>query len=70
MPNCHRRTFHLQTAVAESKQLEELSMNWSGAGGPEERSEEVKKIKSILNIVKEGQISLLVSIIFFIKNIE
>ncbi|XP_059692370.1 synphilin-1 isoform X2 [Haemorhous mexicanus] len=59
MPNCHRRTFHLQTAVAESKQLEELSMNWSSAGGPEERSEEVKKIKSILNIVKEGQISLL-----------
>ncbi|XP_063278080.1 synphilin-1 isoform X2 [Prinia subflava] len=59
MPNCQRRTFHLQTAVAESKQLEELSMNWSSAGGPEERSEEVKKIKSILNIVKEGQISLL-----------
>ncbi|NXD29917.1 SNCAP protein, partial [Spelaeornis formosus] len=59
MPNCHRRTFHLQTAVAESKHLEELGMNWSSAGGPEERSEEVKKIKSILNIVKEGQISLL-----------
>lgn len=70
MPNCHRRTFHLQTAVAESKQLEELSMNWSSAGGPEERSEEVKKIKSILNIVKEGQISLLVSIVFLIKHIE
>ncbi|XP_017662876.1 PREDICTED: synphilin-1 isoform X2 [Lepidothrix coronata] len=59
MPNCHRRTFHLQTAMAESKQLEELSMNWNNAGAPEERSEEVKKIKSILNIVKEGQISLL-----------
>ncbi|NXA57411.1 SNCAP protein, partial [Nothocercus julius] len=59
MPNCHLRTFHLQTAVAESKQLEELSMNWSSTGGPEERNEEVKKIKSILNIVKEGQISLL-----------
>lgn len=68
MPNCHRRTFHLQTAVAESKQLEELSMNWSSAGAPEERSEEMKKIKSILNIVKEGQISLLVSIIFFMGN--
>ncbi|XP_027508405.1 synphilin-1 isoform X2 [Corapipo altera] len=59
MPNCHRRTFHLQTAMAESKQLEELSMSWNNAGAPEERSEEVKKIKSILNIVKEGQISLL-----------
>ncbi|NXD05393.1 SNCAP protein, partial [Certhia familiaris] len=59
MPNCHRRTFHLQTAVADSKQLEELNMNWSSAGGADERSEEVKKIKSILNIVKEGQISLL-----------
>lgn len=67
MPNCHLRTFHLQTAVAESKQLEELNMSWSRAGGPEERSEEVKKFKSILNIVKEGQISLLVSIIFFHK---
>ncbi|NWY07365.1 SNCAP protein, partial [Nothoprocta ornata] len=60
MPNCQLRTFHLQTAVAESKQLEELSMNWSSTGGPEERNEEVKKVKSILNIVKEGQISLLV----------
>ncbi|KAM9167535.1 synphilin-1 isoform 2-T2 [Mergus octosetaceus] len=59
MPNCHLRTFHLQAAVAENKQLEELNMNWSSAGGPEERSEEVKKFKSILNIVKEGQISLL-----------
>ncbi|OXB62426.1 hypothetical protein ASZ78_014027 [Callipepla squamata] len=59
MPNCHLRTFHLQTAVAESKQLEELNMNWSSPGGSEERSEEVKKFKSILNIVKEGQISLL-----------
>ncbi|NWJ04312.1 SNCAP protein, partial [Crypturellus undulatus] len=59
MPNCHLRAFHLQTAVAESKQLEELSMNWSSTAGPEERNEEVKKIKSILNIVKEGQISLL-----------
>ncbi|NXA39792.1 SNCAP protein, partial [Eudromia elegans] len=59
MPNCHLRAFHLQTAVAESKQLEELSLNWSSKGVPEERNEEVKKIKSILNIVKEGQISLL-----------
>ncbi|KAJ7423185.1 hypothetical protein WISP_34756 [Willisornis vidua] len=59
MPNCHQRTFHLQLAMAESKQLEELSMNWNSAGAPEERNEEVKKIKSILNIVKEGQISLL-----------
>ncbi|KAM8984223.1 synphilin-1 isoform 3-T4 [Ara ararauna] len=59
MSNCHLRTFHLQTAVAENKQLEELSVNWNSVGGPEERNEEGKKIKSILNIVKEGQISLL-----------
>ncbi|KAM6228380.1 LOW QUALITY PROTEIN: synphilin-1-like [Spheniscus humboldti] len=59
MPNCHLRTFHLQMTVAESKQLNELNMNWSSSGREEERNEEVKKIKSILNIVKEGQISLL-----------
>ncbi|KAM8793379.1 synphilin-1-like [Eudromia elegans] len=59
MPNCHLRTFHLKTAVVESKQLEELSTNWSSTGSPEERSEEVKRSKSILCIVKEGQISLL-----------
>ncbi|KAM7077866.1 synphilin-1-like isoform 5-T7 [Ciconia maguari] len=59
MPNCHLRTFHLQMTVAESKQLNELNMNWSSSGRAEERNEEVKKIKSILNIVKEGQISLL-----------
>ncbi|XP_005305201.2 synphilin-1 isoform X1 [Chrysemys picta bellii] len=60
MPNCQLRTFHLQTAVTENK-LDELNsnMNWSSSGGPEERGEDVKKNKSILNIVKEGQISLL-----------
>ncbi|XP_014464246.1 synphilin-1 isoform X1 [Alligator mississippiensis] len=60
MPNCQLRTFHLQTAETENK-LNELNsnINWNSVGGPEERSEDVKKIKSILNIVKEGQISLL-----------
>uniref|UniRef100_A0A8D0GVK3 Uncharacterized protein n=1 Tax=Sphenodon punctatus TaxID=8508 RepID=A0A8D0GVK3_SPHPU len=60
MPNCQLRTFHLQTAVTESK-LDELNsnMNWNNSGGPEEKNEDVKKMKSILNIVKEGQISLL-----------
>ncbi|XP_033019826.1 synphilin-1 isoform X2 [Lacerta agilis] len=60
VPHCQLKTFHLQAAAPESKQDElNLSMNWSGPGGPEERSEDVKKNKSILNIVKEGQISLL-----------
>ncbi|XP_061480831.1 synphilin-1 isoform X2 [Rhineura floridana] len=58
--HCQLRTFHLQAAVAENKHDElNSSMNWSSSGGPEERNEGVKKNKSILNIVKEGQISLL-----------
>lgn len=71
MPNCQLRTFHLQTAETENK-LNELNsnINWNSVGGPEERSEDVKKIKSILNIVKEGQISLLVSVLFFVKHVE
>ncbi|XP_063151358.1 synphilin-1 isoform X3 [Candoia aspera] len=35
------------------------SVNWNSSGNSEERNEDVKKTKSILNIVKEGQISLL-----------
>ncbi|KAJ6669698.1 hypothetical protein lerEdw1_000247 [Lerista edwardsae] len=60
IPNCQLRTFHLQASVTENKHDELTSnINWGSSGGPEERNEDVKKIKSILNIVKEGQISLL-----------
>ncbi|KAM8960779.1 synphilin-1 [Pelodytes ibericus] len=53
MPNCQLRAFHLQAATVDS-QLDGLNGNWTCPEG-----EDMKKIKSILNIVKEGQISLL-----------
>ncbi|XP_074063832.1 synphilin-1 isoform X1 [Macrotis lagotis] len=57
--NSQLRTLHLPPSATEPK-LEEQNGhgNWN-SGSPEERSEDMKKIKSILNIVKEGQISLL-----------
>ncbi|XP_006013236.1 synphilin-1 isoform X1 [Latimeria chalumnae] len=60
MPNCQPRTFHLQMTTTDSK-LDEVNSNtnWNTRGGPGERNEDLKKVKSILNIVKEGQISLL-----------
>ncbi|XP_008989865.3 synphilin-1 isoform X1 [Callithrix jacchus] len=59
-PDCQLRAFHLQSSAAESKQEEQVSsMNWPSSQSPEERSEYLKKVKSILSIVKEGQISLL-----------
>ncbi|KAL4683795.1 hypothetical protein H8959_021489 [Pygathrix nigripes] len=59
-PDCQLRAFHLQSSAAESKPEEQVSgLNWTSSQGPEERSEYLKKVKSILNIVKEGQISLL-----------
>ncbi|XP_032125851.1 synphilin-1 isoform X3 [Sapajus apella] len=59
-PDCQLRAFHLQSSAAESKQEEQVSsLNWTSSQSPEERSEYLKKVKSILNIVKEGQISLL-----------
>ncbi|XP_068103070.1 synphilin-1 isoform X2 [Hyperolius riggenbachi] len=53
MPNCQLRAFHLPPPDA---QLDGINgnVNWNYAEG-----EDMKKIKSILNIVKEGQISLL-----------
>ncbi|XP_030049398.1 synphilin-1 isoform X2 [Microcaecilia unicolor] len=57
MPNCQLRAFHLKTATAETK-LDELNSNMNRCS-PEEKGEDAKKIKSIFNIVKEGQISLL-----------
>lgn len=64
MPDCQLRAFHLQSSATETKLEEQIGgMNWTSSQGPEERSEYLKKVKSILNIVKEGQISLLVSMI-------
>ncbi|XP_072272140.1 synphilin-1 isoform X2 [Pyxicephalus adspersus] len=53
MPNCQLRPFHLP---APDTQLDGINgnVNWNYSEG-----EDMKKIKSILNIVKEGQISLL-----------
>ncbi|XP_054842931.1 synphilin-1 [Eublepharis macularius] len=60
VPNCQLRTFHLQATVMENKHDElNSNTNWNNSGSPEERAEDMKKIKSIINIVKEGQISLL-----------
>eukprot|EP00069_Balaena_mysticetus_P009302 bmy_20136T0 len=60
MPDCQLRAFHLQSSAPDPKLEEQISgMNWTSSQGPEERSEYLKKVKSILNIVKEGQISLL-----------
>ncbi|XP_067839129.1 synphilin-1 isoform X3 [Heptranchias perlo] len=59
MPNSRPRTLSLQTSTGSK--LEEGNSNKNGInmGGPGERSEEAKNVKSILNIVREGQISLL-----------
>ncbi|XP_027462785.1 synphilin-1 isoform X3 [Zalophus californianus] len=60
MPDGQLRAFHPQSAAAEPKLEEPIGgVNWTSSQGPEERSEYLKKVKSILNIVKEGQISLL-----------
>ncbi|XP_036166675.1 synphilin-1 isoform X2 [Myotis myotis] len=60
LPDCQLRAFHLQTPSAEPKLEEQVSgLSWTSSQGPEERSEYLQKVKSILNIVKEGQISLL-----------
>ncbi|XP_073658546.1 synphilin-1 isoform X4 [Tursiops truncatus] len=60
MPDCQLRAFHLQSSAPDPKLEEQVSgVNWTSSQGPEERSEYLKKVKSILNIVKEGQISLL-----------
>uniref|UniRef100_A0A8C6RN80 Synphilin-1 n=1 Tax=Nannospalax galili TaxID=1026970 RepID=A0A8C6RN80_NANGA len=59
--DCQLRAFHLQSSATDPKLDEQVSgMNWISSGqGPEGRSEDVKKVRSILNIIKEGQISLL-----------
>ncbi|KAG8456261.1 hypothetical protein GDO86_002158 [Hymenochirus boettgeri] len=57
MTNCQLRAFHLQGAASDP-QLDGMNgnLNWNVS---DERSDDMKKIKSIINIVKEGQISLL-----------
>ncbi|XP_069481678.1 synphilin-1 isoform X2 [Ambystoma mexicanum] len=57
MPHCHLRAFHLQTAAADSK-LDEQSSSASW-GAADERGEDAKRTRSLLNIVREGQMSLL-----------
>ncbi|EHA97447.1 Synphilin-1 [Heterocephalus glaber] len=60
MPDCQLRAFHVQSSATEPKLDEQVNgMNWTSSQGLEERNEYLKKVKSILNIVKEGQISLL-----------
>ncbi|XP_048203237.1 synphilin-1 isoform X2 [Perognathus longimembris pacificus] len=59
-PECQLRSFHPPPSTAEPRPEERLhGLAWPGPQGPEERTEHLKKVKSILNIVKEGQISLL-----------
>lgn len=66
LADCQLRAFHLQTSAAEPKLAEQVGgLSWTSSQGPEEGSEYLQKVKSILNIVKEGQISLLVSMISF-----
>uniref|UniRef100_A0A6I8NDG0 Synuclein alpha interacting protein n=1 Tax=Ornithorhynchus anatinus TaxID=9258 RepID=A0A6I8NDG0_ORNAN len=64
---CQLRTFPLQASATETK-LDTLSssITWNSPGGPDEKNEDVKKVKSILNIVKEGQISLLEKILLWL----
>lgn len=63
-PDCKLRAFHLPSSAAGAKAEEQVNgMNWTNAQGTEERNEYLKKVRSIVNIVKEGQISLLVSIV-------
>ncbi|ETE71000.1 Synphilin-1, partial [Ophiophagus hannah] len=56
--HCQLRTFHLQSTESKFDKLSS-NVNWNSSGNSEEKNEAVKKTKSILNIVKEGQISLL-----------
>nr|AAH98489.1 Sncaip protein [Mus musculus] len=59
-PDCKLRSFHLQSSAAGAKTEEPINgMNWTNTQGTEERTEYLKKVRSILNIVNEGQISLL-----------
>ncbi|MBN3310689.1 SNCAP protein, partial [Amia calva] len=48
-----------QNLLSYSKLDENSNRAWGSPGGLGERNEEAKKVKSILNIIREGQISLL-----------
>nr|XP_044986885.1 synphilin-1 isoform X1 [Jaculus jaculus]XP_044986886.1 synphilin-1 isoform X1 [Jaculus jaculus]XP_044986887.1 synphilin-1 isoform X1 [Jaculus jaculus] len=60
LSGCQLRAFHLQPPATEPRPEEQVKgLAWTTSHGPEERSEYLKKARSMLNIVKEGQISLL-----------
>ncbi|XP_069867258.1 synphilin-1-like isoform X1 [Dipodomys merriami] len=60
MTDCQLRSFHLPSSTTEPRLEEQVNgLAWPSSQGPEETTEHLKKVKSILNIVKEGQISLL-----------
>uniref|UniRef100_A0A8C2M0I7 Synuclein, alpha interacting protein (synphilin) n=1 Tax=Cricetulus griseus TaxID=10029 RepID=A0A8C2M0I7_CRIGR len=66
-PDCKLRAFHLPSSAAGAKAEEQVNgMNWTNAQGTEERNEYLKKVRSIVNIVKEGQISLLEKILLWL----
>ncbi|XP_039614933.1 synphilin-1 isoform X2 [Polypterus senegalus] len=56
MPNCQPRSFQVQNSLVDGKLDENSNRTRTNLG---EKSEDAKKVKSILNIVREGQISLL-----------
>nr|XP_051700087.1 synphilin-1 isoform X1 [Oryctolagus cuniculus]XP_051700088.1 synphilin-1 isoform X1 [Oryctolagus cuniculus]XP_051700089.1 synphilin-1 isoform X1 [Oryctolagus cuniculus]XP_051700090.1 synphilin-1 isoform X1 [Oryctolagus cuniculus]XP_051700091.1 synphilin-1 isoform X1 [Oryctolagus cuniculus]XP_051700092.1 synphilin-1 isoform X1 [Oryctolagus cuniculus]XP_051700093.1 synphilin-1 isoform X1 [Oryctolagus cuniculus]XP_051700094.1 synphilin-1 isoform X1 [Oryctolagus cuniculus]XP_051700095.1 synp len=60
LPDCQLRAFRLPCSAAEATLEEQVNgVSWPTCQGPEEKTEHQKKVKSILNIVREGQISLL-----------
>ncbi|XP_058533595.1 synphilin-1 isoform X2 [Ochotona princeps] len=60
LSDCQLRGFRLPCSAAETKLEEPVNgVSWTSCQGPEERTEYQNKARSILNIVREGQISLL-----------
>ncbi|KAM6222811.1 synphilin-1 [Rhynchocyon petersi] len=60
VPDCQHRPVPLRASTTEPRPEEQVNgLNWTCSQGADERNEYLKKAKSILNIVKEGQISLL-----------
>ncbi|XP_078252415.1 synphilin-1 [Rhinoraja longicauda] len=58
-PNAQQRSLALQSSVGSKVEEGNGGKNGITVGGSGEKSEEAKNVKSILNIVREGQISLL-----------
>lgn len=59
IPNSQQRSLSLQSSVGSKVEEGNGSTNGITVGGSGEKSEEAKNVKSILNIVRDGQISLL-----------